>query len=652
MRRMACLLAAMFVVTVVAWPAHAGVERREQGNLVIEEIPEIPQRIIDRMFQYQSTREAAFQDWDHQGGMLISTRFGETTQIHHLAAPGGARRQITFFNEPVRGASVCPDEKKNGFLFARDVGGGEFYQIFWFDLATGKSTMLTDGESRNGAALWSNAGDRFAFYTTKRNGRDWDIHLGTLEKPGVSKAVLEKGGFWIPVDWSPDDRRLLAISYVSANESSYHVIDVASGEVTQLNPSEEQIAYGGALWSRDGKGIYITSDQGGEFSRLKYYDLETKAFTVLTPDLDWDIGGMDLSKKGDLLAFTANEDGISRAYLLDTTRRTYQPIPGVPVGQVGGFRFHPDGTRLAMSMETASSTTDVYTFELAERELLRWTFSEVGGLNTDSFVDPELVHYDTFDMADGRPRQISAFYYRPAGEGPHPVVINFHGGPEAQYQPGFSPIVQYFVNELGIAVLAPNVRGSAGYGKSFLLLDNGFKREDSVKDAGALLDWIAERTELDAERVAVLGGSYGGYMVLAAMTHYNDRLKAGIDVVGISNFVTFLENTEDYRRDLRRVEYGDERDPEMRKHLQAISPLTNVKKITRPMLVVQGLNDPRVPASEAEQIVAAIRENGGEAWYLLAKDEGHGFRKKGNRDYYYWSMVLFLEEHLLEPGDH
>jgi dipeptidyl aminopeptidase/acylaminoacyl peptidase len=230
------------------------------------------------------------------------------------------------------------------------------------------------------------------------------------------------------------------------------------------------------------------------------------------------------------------------------------------------------------------------------------------------------------------------------------VVINFHGGPEAQYQPSFSALVQYAANELGIAVLAPNVRGSSGYGKSFLLLDNGFKREDSVKDAGALLDWIAGQPELDASRVAVLGGSYGGYMVLAAMTHYNDRLKAGIDVVGISNFVTFLENTKDYRRDLRRVEYGDERDPEMRAHLQAISPLNHVEKITRPMLVVQGLNDPRVPASEAEQIVAAIRANGGEAWYLLATDEGHGFRKKSNRDYYYWTMVLFLEKHLL-PGE-
>ena len=193
----------------------------------------------------------------------------------------------------------------------------------------------------------------------------------------------------------------------------------------------------------------------------------------------------------------------------------------------------------------------------------------------------------------------------------------------------------------------PNVRGSSGYGKAYLQLDNGYQREDSVKDIGALLDWVARQSELDAERVAVIGGSYGGYMVLASMTHYDDRLRAGIDIVGISNFVTFLENTQDYRRDLRRVEYGDERDPEMRAFLEKISPTTNAGKITKPLFVAQGLNDPRVPASESEQMVEVIRENGGVVWYLLARDEGHGFRKKANRDYYGRAVVLFLQEHLL-----
>ncbi|MCB0586764.1 MAG: S9 family peptidase, partial [Phaeodactylibacter sp.] len=220
-------------------------------------------------------------------------------------------------------------------------------------------------------------------------------------------------------------------------------------------------------------------------------------------------------------------------------------------------------------------------------------------------------------------------------------------GPESQYRPGFSPIFQYYLKELGIAVIAPNVRGSAGYGKNFLKLDNGYKREDSVKDIGKLLDWIKEQPELDESRVAVMGGSYGGYMVLSSMAHYNGRLRCGVDIVGISNFVTFLENTKSYRRNLRRVEYGDERDPHMRRHLERISPTTNAHKITRPMLIVQGMNDPRVPVSEAEQMLRAIRNNGGEAWYLLAKDEGHGFRKKPNRDYYNKAVILFLQRYLL-----
>ena len=283
---------------------------------------------------------------------------------------------------------------------------------------------------------------------------------------------------------------------------------------------------------------------------------------------------------------------------------------------------------------------------------MRWTSSEVGGLNTSTFVTPELIEYETFDLVDGKPRKIPAFYFKPEkSNGPMPVLISIHGGPESQYRPFFRSTLQYYLNELGIAVLAPNVRGSNGYGKTYLQLDNGGKREDTVKDIGKLLDWIAQQPELDSGRVGVMGGSYGGYMVLAAMIQFNDRLRAGIDVVGISNFVTFLENTKAYRRDLRRAEYGDERDPEMRAFLNKISPTTNAHKIARPMFIAQGLNDPRVPASESEQMVKVIRENGGAVWYMLAKDEGHGFRKKTNRNFYSNVVALFLQTFLLPESD-
>ena len=276
-------------------------------------------------------------------------------------------------------------------------------------------------------------------------------------------------------------------------------------------------------------------------------------------------------------------------------------------------------------------------------DLTRWTESEVGGLDTTAFRVPELIRYPTFDMDGAEQREIPAWVYKPAGKGPHPVVISIHGGPEGQSRPSFSSTYQMWIEKLGVAVIRPN-----GYGKTYVGLDNGFKREDSVKDIGALLDWIETQPDLDKDRVAVFGGSYGGYMVLASAVHYSDRLAAAVDIVGISNFVTFLENTQDYRRDLRRVEYGDERDPAMRAHLEKISPLNNVDQISVPMFIVQGENDPRVPVTEAAQVVEALREQGHTVWYMNALNEGHGYRKRENRDIYQQATVLFLQKHLVD----
>jgi dipeptidyl aminopeptidase/acylaminoacyl peptidase len=651
MRYTVCTLVLLSIILGSGSSLGADVERREIGSLVIENIPEIPEPIIERMFQYQNTRSAYIDDWAPEGkGMLISTRFGDTNQLHFLERPGGARRQITFFLEPVSQATMCPDPSRKGFLFTKDVGGGEFYQVFYFDMESGEYSILTDGTSLHGEVIWSNRGDRFAYFSTQRNGRDWDVFVGDPDEPGGGLPVLEEGGTWWPVDWSPDDRRLLVTKYVSITDSYYYIVDVETREITQVNPTEEKISYGeSALWARDGKGVYLTSDEGSEFRCLKYYDLKSRTFTDLAPEIPWNVNRLEINDQGDKLAFTINEGGISKLYILDTVSRKYREVPGIPVGRAYGLSFHPDGERLALVLNTPQTPSDIYVLDLEDDSLERWTYSEVGGLNTDSFIMPELIHYETFDQVDGKPRMISAFYYRPkTGSRPFPVLLDIHGGPESQFVPYFRSTLQFYLNELGIAVIAPNVRGSSGYGKSYVKLDNGYLREDSVRDIGSLLDWIEKQPELDPSRVAVIGGSYGGYMVLASMTHYNDRLRCAIDIVGISNFVTFLENTKDYRRDLRRVEYGDERDPEMREFLNRISPTTNAHKITKPMFVVQGLNDPRVPVGEAEQIVEAIRKNGGEVWYLLAKDEGHGFAKKKNRDFYTHSIVLFLEEYLLK----
>ena len=631
-------------------PIHSSkVARQQVGNLVMEGIPDIPERIMDQLQRYQSTRSAFLLDWLPDGGILISTRFGESSQLHRVDRPGGARQQITFFDEPVGGGSVSPDPEFGGFLFQRDEGGSEFFQIFAHDLATGTNRQLTHGRFVNARPLWSNRGDRFVFSTTRRNRQDWDIHLMETANLGESKAVLEEGGFWGALDWAPDDSKLLVGRMVSANESYIFILDLESGELKPFDPlpSEVKVSFAGATFSEDGRGVYFSSDHDRENKVLRYHDLESGETRTLTDEIPWDAAGPTVSGDGKYLAFTTNEDGISTLHLHDTA--TYSPVklPELPAGQVFGLLFSPDSQHLGLTIISSKSPGDAYSIDLQKGELSRWTYSEVGGLKTEKFVEPQLVRYPTFDEVDGKPRTIPAFYYRPPGDGPFPVAIDIHGGPEGQARPFFDPRTQYLVRELGIAVFKPNVRGSSGYGKSYLKLDNGMLREDSVKDIGTLLDWIEGRKELDSDRVAVMGGSYGGYMVLASMVHYNDRLRAGIDVVGISNFVTFLENTEDYRRDLRRVEYGDERDPEMRAHLEKISPNNHSEKITKPLFVIQGLNDPRVPASESEQMVASIRKNEGEVWYLLANDEGHGFRKRSNRDFADGASILFLEKYLL-----
>jgi dipeptidyl aminopeptidase/acylaminoacyl peptidase len=644
--RVFCVVVCCALSMCVAVPVVDGAEKIEKGNLVIDGIPEIPDRVSQRLNQYRNTRSAGLAGWLPDGsGIIIATRFGDTAQLHLVSEPGGARRQLTFFEEPVSGATINP--KNNTLLFGRDVGGSEFYQIFELDLADGNYQMLTDGKSRNMATNWSNNGDRFTYTTTRRNGRDMDIHIMSMDKPGETTPLLEKGGAWMAADWSPDDSQILVLRYISANEMYPNLFDLASGELTPLYTPGKRVAYGGATWSGDGKGMYFSSDEEGEFKKLKYYDFETGEISNLRDDIIWDVESLQTSPDGKTLAFIVNADAIDELHLMDLPTMKDIDLPPIPKGVVGGLEFSPDGSQLGLVINTPTSPGDVYSIDISSKVLTRWTYSEIGGLNAESFVGAKLIRYPTFDQADGKTRTIPAFYYRPPGDGPFPVLIDIHGGPEAQERPTFSSSLQYATSELGIAVLAPNVRGSDGYGKSYLQLDNGYKREDSVKDIGALLDWIETQPDLDSSRVAVTGGSYGGYMVLASMVHYNDRLKAGIDYVGISSFVTFLENTQEYRRDLRRVEYGDERDPEMRKFLDNISPLNSVDKITKPLFVIQGLNDPRVPAGESEQIVAAVRANGGTVWYLLAKDEGHGFRKKPNRDYLSDAMALFLETFLL-----
>ena len=624
--------------------------RREVGNMVLEEVPEIPQEIKSRIQQYQNTRSASFADWlPNNEGILISTRFGNTAQLHTVNSPGGARNQITFFNEPVSNSSFCPSSDYNGFLFTKDIGGNEFSQLFWYDMNTRNSEMISDGESVNFGVLWSNKGDKFAFTSTRRNKIDFDVYVSNISSPTEATLKIDKGsGYWIVTDWSPDDGKLIVIQYLSSTKSNSFIFDLNKNELSQINDENKEAVFIAEAWDINGEKIYVITDEGKEFNTLVLYDVKTGKLDYITENISWNITDFAINKLKTKVAFTVNENGFSQLYLMDTKTNSFDKVPNLPVGQIYSLKFHPTKDELAMVLNTTETPGDIYTIDLGTFKKNRWTQSEVGGLNTSNFPKPELITYETFDEVNGKKRMIPAFVYKPKNANlPLPVLISIHGGPESQHVPYFSSFYAYLANELGIAVIAPNVRGSSGYGKTYLKLDNGYNRENSVKDIGKLLEWVENNAEFDTERIAVYGGSYGGYMVLSSMFNFNDKIKCGIDIVGISNFVTFLENTEEYRRELRRAEYGDERDSEMREFLTNISPNRNVDKITKPLFVIQGANDPRVPASESEQMVKAIRDNNGLVWYMLAKDEGHGFRKKENRDRMTEAIALFLKENLL-----
>lgn len=629
--------------------------RTELDNLSIEGIPEIPTALSERLNQYQNVRSAFFSGWlQHTEGMLILTRFADTFQLHTVNHPGGDRQQISFFKEPISGATICPNPNYNGFIFVKDIGGNERSQLYWYDWNTSKHQLITDGESVNGRIVWNNAGNQFVYASTRRNKRDFDLYLTHLDQLNQATILLEVEGSWLPLDFSPDDRYLLLVKYEAITNSKLFLYDTLSKNLQPLFPQYQHAAFHSATWLPDGENILVITDCNSEFLQLCHFNLKTQVLTLVTKDINWDVQYLTRHNNRQEIAFVTNEDGISKAYLLNPNTLQYTPVENLPIGIIVNMRFHPIEHKLAISLGTSANPTDVYEYNLDTKHLLRWTFSEVGGLNTKQFNQPKLIHYDTFDetkSGSGIKRQIPAFCYYPDAKAPHktplPVVIIIHGGPESQHHPSFSTFINYLTHELGIVVIAPNIRGSSGYGKSYLTLDNGYLREDSVRDIGALLDWIETQPELDVNRVAVYGGSYGGYMVLASLCHYSSRLRCGIDVVGISNFVTFLTNTADYRKDLRRVEYGDERDPQMRAFLEKISPLNNAHQIHKPLFVIQGANDPRVPASEAEQIVEKVRSQGNEVWYLLARDEGHGFQKKKNSDYMTTAIMLFFEKHLL-----
>ena len=637
----ALLLGTAFAL-VLAGGASAQAGKREVGNIVYDGVPATPPALQAAIAPYYNARSALFEDWLPDGSILIATRFGETNQIHRVARPGAARTQLTFFAEPINRAEVVPGT--SSYLYPRDVGGAEYYQAYIRTLG-GAEAQLTAPNTRNQGFAFSKDGKTVAWSQVTPGDPNYDIMLADPANPASRRVILEGTGSMSPQDITADGKTVLVTRFHASTWVELFTLDVATGKLTPIGPTRK-IGYQGGAFVEGGAGVLTLSDDGSEHARPVVIDVKTGQVRDLEPGAKWSSEDFDVSPDGKVVALAVNEEGYSRLVLREVATGKALPGPKLPQGVLTAAKFSRDGRKIGISLSTSTSSGDVWSYDLASGELVRWTDSELGGLDPARLVEPTLFRYPTFDG-----KQIPAFIYKPKApkSGKLPVVIQIHGGPESQEHPNFNPRRQSWVNELGAAVIIPNVRGSSGYGKTYMALDNGEKREDSVKDIGALLDWVAKQPDLDASRVAVVGQSYGGYMVLAVAGHYNDRIAGAIDLYGISDWVTFLQNTEGYRRDLRRAEYGDERDPRMKAVFDAIAPIRMSDRMKKPMMVFQGANDPRVPRSESEQMVAKLRAQGTEVWYVLAKDEGHGIAKKTNQEAVRATEVAFLKKVLSLP---
>jgi dipeptidyl aminopeptidase/acylaminoacyl peptidase len=628
---------------LLACPADAA-PPTTRGNLIYDGIPDRPPGgaldASDTLDAYLSARQATPLGFTPKGQLLIVTRFGESDQLHLVDRPLGERRQITFLREPITQAAFSPDPNRNAFIYERDTAGDSNTQIYYQRAGDAVARRLTDGKSVNGAALWSNAGREIAFFTTARSGISYDIDIVDPESGALPHlAVTGDGAAWYPLDWSTDDRKLLVEKHVSAQEDYLYIVDLGSGQRREVDPSPSKVAISGARFARDGTGVYILSDRDSDVAKVRYINIFTGEKNDISARSPWDVERFALSNDGHYLAYVTNEGGLGKLDLVDL--RTHQDLtpPRLPfTGVIDSLIFDRDGKRLAFGLSAANQPRDAYVLDIDTNRLEAWTASEAGPLDKSKFIVPHLSQFPTFDRTDGKSREIPLYLYEPTGAGPHPVLLVLHDEPDSQFRPGFDPWIQYVVNELGYAVVAPNVRGSRGYGKNYFALDKGMLREDAVKDVGALLVWLGLDPKFDAKHIV----ASGGYLALATLVNYGERLRGAVDFAGITDYVGLMSTTAPYLQSQQRADFGDERDVDTRAYLRRISPLTGADRIVRPVFEVHGKNDPRVPISQSDELANRLRSRGGTVWFLKANDEGRGFARRENLDAYYRTLTEFL----------
>ena len=632
-------LPALLAASLLA--AAAGAAPVVRGALVYDGIPQSDS--AEALDGYLSAREATPLGFTPKDQLLIATRFGDVEELHLVEHPLGERRQITFLRSAVTGAAFAPDPNRNAFFYVADSTGDARPQIYYQRLGELRSRRLTDGKSINGDPVWSNSGREIAFFTTARDSASCDVDIVDAEGGALPHlAVSGDGAAWYPLDWSPDDRKLLVQKHVSDAEDYLYVIDLGTGQRREVDPSPSKVRIGAAKFSRDGTGVYLISDRDSEYAKLRYVNIFTAEKTDVSGRAPWDVEQLALSRDGHFLAYVTNEGGIGKLDLVDL--RTHQDLipPRLPfAGVIDSLSFDRNGKHLALALSAANAPRDAYVLDIESNRLEAWTASEPGPVDAARFVVPRLVQVPTFDRTDGKSRQVPVYLYEPAGAGPHPVLIELHDF-EEQFRPRFDPWIEYLVNELGFAILAPNVRGSAGYGKTYRGLDRGTAREDSVKDIGALLVWLSLDPRFDAKHVVVSGTGYGGYLALESLVNYGERLRGAVDFGGITDFIAYLNDAAPYLKNQAREEFGDERNPDTRTYFRRISPLFNADRINRPVLIVHGKNDLSIPVGQAEEMVNRLRSRGAMVWYLKATDEASRFTDRRDRDAYYRVFAQFL----------
>ncbi len=585
-----------------------GLPAQSAGALLFDAVPAPDPNLEVRIAQYLVGRDASFLAWLPDNSLLVSTRFAEHAQVHRVSAPLGMREQLTWFADPITKVLTAPAGPTDGFAFLMDHNADGQQQLYFYSFAAHNARLLSSGTGTHGSPLWSADGRHVAFTGNDRDGVTSDIYMADLGTGTAPRLVVAgRDHPWFPLDWSADGQKLLLWQPGAHDESDLFIADVNTGGVLPAEAGGRHSGIRHARFSADGRGIYISSVDDGDFSVMRYLDLLTHQARDLTATLPWDIVDFQVGVDGRYLAYVTNDDGHDRLTVLDNQKKLELSPAGVPEGRITGLHFDHTGHLLAFSAESATSPSDVYVFEPEHNLLTRWTHSEPGAVDPQTFVPAQALQYPTWDRGKSGQRTIPAFVYRPITPGPHPVLIDIHDGPAAQFRPGFDAFIQFVVNQLGYVVIAPNIRGSTGYGKSFADLDTGPAQEDALRDLGSLLVWVGMQKDLDHNHVAVMGQSYGGFMALAMLATYGDRLSGGIIVNGSM-------------------------------------PINTLAQIRKPVLVFQGLQDTPAQVQQAGQIVAGIRAHGGEAWYVTARDEGHDIHHVANRDAWLATVAQFLKK--------